>query len=55
MNEKAKFEIAQKQYLNTRSFYSVRLEVFTAVTMKNGVIWDVTPHGSCKNERFGGT
>jgi hypothetical protein len=27
----------------------VRLEVFTAVTMKNGVFWDVTPHGSCKN------
>jgi hypothetical protein len=27
----------------------VRLEVFTAVTMKNGVFWDVTPCGSCKN------
>jgi hypothetical protein len=23
-----------------------------AVTMKNGVIWDVTPCGSCKNRRF---
>jgi hypothetical protein len=23
----------------------VRFEVFTAVTMKNGVIWDVTPYG----------
>jgi hypothetical protein len=23
----------------------VRLEVFTAVTMKNGVFWVVTPHG----------
>jgi hypothetical protein len=33
----------------------VRLEVFTAVTMKNGVFWDVTPCGSCKNRRFGGT
>jgi hypothetical protein len=32
----------------------VRLEVFTAVTTKNGVIWDVTPYGSCKNRRFGG-
>jgi hypothetical protein len=30
-------------------------EVFTAVTMKNGVFWDVTPCGSCKNRRFGGT
>jgi hypothetical protein len=25
------------------------LEVFTAVTMKNCVFWDVTPCGSCKN------
>jgi hypothetical protein len=33
----------------------VRFEVFTAVTMKNGVFWDVTPRGSCKNRRFGGT
>jgi hypothetical protein len=33
----------------------VRFEVFTAVTMKNGVFWDVTPCGSCKNRRFGGT
>jgi hypothetical protein len=27
---------------------SVRFEVFTAVTLKNGVFWDVTPCGSCK-------
>jgi hypothetical protein len=33
----------------------VRFEVFRAVTMKNGVFWDVTPCGSCKNRRFGGT
>jgi hypothetical protein len=32
-----------------------RFEVFTAVTMKNGVFRDVTPCGSCKNRRFGGT
>jgi hypothetical protein len=32
----------------------VRFEVFTAVTMKNGVFWVVTPFGSCKNRRFGG-
>jgi hypothetical protein len=30
-------------------FTYVRFEVFTAVTMKNGVFWDVTPCGSCKN------
>jgi hypothetical protein len=28
-------------------------EVFTAVTMNNGVFWDVTPCGPCKNRRFG--
>jgi hypothetical protein len=33
----------------------VRLEVFTEVTMKNGIFRDVTPCGSCKNRRFGGT
>jgi hypothetical protein len=27
----------------------VRFEVSTAVTMKNGVFWDVTPCDSCKN------
>jgi hypothetical protein len=32
-----------------------RFEVFTAVTMKNGVFWDVTPCSSCKNQRFGRT
>jgi hypothetical protein len=32
----------------------VRSEVFTAVTIKNGVFWDVTLRGSCKNRRFGG-
>jgi hypothetical protein len=33
----------------------VRFEVFTAVTMKKGAFWDVTPCGSSKNRRFGGT
>jgi hypothetical protein len=33
----------------------VRFEVFTAVTMKNCVFWDVTLCCSCKNQRFGGT
>jgi hypothetical protein len=35
--------------------YYVRIEVFTAVTMKNAISWEVTPCGSCKNRRFGGT
>jgi hypothetical protein len=30
----------------------VRCEVYTAVTMKNAVFWDVTPRGSCKNRTF---
>jgi hypothetical protein len=33
----------------------VRFEVFTALTMKNCVFWDVTPCGSCKNQRVGVT
>jgi hypothetical protein len=33
----------------------IRFEVFTAVGMKNDVFWDITPCGSCKNRRFGGT
>jgi hypothetical protein len=37
------------------SLILLRFEVFTAVNMKNGVFWDVTPCGSCKNRRFGGT
>jgi hypothetical protein len=33
----------------------VRFEVFTAVTMKNAVFWDITPCDSCKNRGFRGT
>jgi hypothetical protein len=29
--------------------FCVRFEAFTAVIMKNGVFWDLTPCGSCKN------
>jgi hypothetical protein len=38
----------------TRRQYVI-FEVSMAVTMKNGVFWDVTPCGCCKNRRFGGT
>jgi hypothetical protein len=41
---------SQKPY-----WYSARFEVFTAVTMKNIVLWDVTAYGFCKHRRFGGT
>jgi hypothetical protein len=37
---------------NTEIYYLARFEVFTAVTMKNGVFWVVTSCGSCKNRRF---
>jgi hypothetical protein len=30
--------------------YIVRCEVFTALTMKNAVFWDVEPCGSCKKD-----
>jgi hypothetical protein len=33
----------------------VRFEAFTAVTMKNVVLWDVALCRSCVNRRFGGT
>jgi hypothetical protein len=36
-------------------FPIARFEVFTAVTMKNAVFWDVAPCRSCVNRRFGGT
>jgi hypothetical protein len=41
-------------YLNINLPY-VRFEVFTVVTMKNAVVWDVAPGRSCENRRFGGT
>jgi hypothetical protein len=43
----------QDRVLNSFTVY-VRFEIFTAVTMKNDVFWDVTLCGSCKNRRFGG-
>jgi hypothetical protein len=37
------------------NFLCVRFEVFTAVTIKNAVFWDVAPCRSCVNRCFGGT
>jgi hypothetical protein len=52
----ALYEVKRKAINKATDLYnSVRFEVFTVVTMKNGVFWDVTPCGSCKNRRFGGT
>jgi hypothetical protein len=44
-----------KSFLRQTLYVSLRFEVFTAVTMKNGVFWDVTHCDSCKKRRFGGT
>jgi hypothetical protein len=33
----------------------VRFEVFTVLTIKNDVFWDVKPRGSCKDRSFGVT
>jgi hypothetical protein len=48
------FLMSQSSYNRILSEH-VRFEVFTAVTMKNGVFWDVKPYDSCKNRRLGGT
>jgi hypothetical protein len=39
------------EYLN---IIHMRFEIFTAVTMKNVVFWDVAPCRACVNRRFGG-
>jgi hypothetical protein len=49
-------DIAVRAFRKTVFFdRNTRFEVFTAVTMKNGVFWNITPCGSFKNRRFGGT
>jgi hypothetical protein len=35
-------------------FLIVRFEIFTAVTMKNAIFWDVALCRSCVNQHFGG-
>jgi hypothetical protein len=47
------WKVVKERFLNIIDF--VRFEVFTAVTMKNAVFWDVAPCRSCVNRRFGGT
>jgi hypothetical protein len=39
----------------TYHLYYVRFEVFTAMTIKNAVFWDVTPCRSCMNRHLGET
>jgi hypothetical protein len=41
--------------IKCKKSFHVRFEVFTAVTTKNAVFWDVAPCRSCMSGRFGGT
>jgi hypothetical protein len=45
--------VMSEMYHETLKNY-VRFEVFTVVTLKDAVLWDVTPRGPYKNRRFGG-
>jgi hypothetical protein len=49
------FVVINQMGLYAKPIKSVKFGVFTAVIMNNGVFWDVTPCGCCKNRRFGGT
>jgi hypothetical protein len=55
LNTNPSFASDQRENVWIKSSGYVRFEVSTAVTMKNGVFCDVTPCGSCRNLRFGGT
>jgi hypothetical protein len=41
--------------INGKSLQTVSVVLQTSLSIKNGVFWVVTPCGSCKNRRFGGT
>jgi hypothetical protein len=43
----------QVKLLFTNINMYVRSELFTAMTIKNGVFWDLTPYGSSKNRSLG--
>jgi hypothetical protein len=43
-------------YVEDNATYSALAHItIEQLTVKNGVFWDVTSCGSCKNRRFGGT
>jgi hypothetical protein len=45
---------SQKASMTSR-FLLVKSVLRTTSWLKNGVFWEITPCGSCKNRRFGGT
>jgi hypothetical protein len=42
-------------FYRTLSVFFSKLQSNTRLFLKNGVFWVVTPCGSCKNRRYGGT
>jgi hypothetical protein len=48
-------ETRESTGLFDKQFVFVGFKVFTAVTMKNAIFWDVARCRSCVNRRFGGT
>jgi hypothetical protein len=40
---------------NPKVQYYLRYEVFTAVTMKNAILWDVMLYGYCEKRHLGGS
>jgi hypothetical protein len=56
INDNTLIPLVVKSSITARSVLNngnVRFQVFTAVTMKNGIFWDVMPCGSCRNRRLG--
>jgi hypothetical protein len=53
-NRRTLQKVEFKLFLTLANVVYERFEVFTAVSMKNGIFWNVTTCGSCKNRRFGG-
>jgi hypothetical protein len=61
-SEKNVKRISQNKFYKSETFASnknkiqdVRFEIFTSMTMKYAVFWDVAQCRSCVNRRFGGT
>jgi hypothetical protein len=54
MLHKSSSAVKLNEEKNIQDGIYVGFEVFTAVTMKNAVFWDVAPRKSCVNRRFGG-
>jgi hypothetical protein len=54
MDKLVKFNVHDLELSLEGNDIFIRFEVFTALTMKNAVFWDLAPCRSCVNRRFGG-